>query len=218
MGWARWARVAGIIGGTVMLHELAHALAARRAGGEVREVGVGFGPTLLRRKVGGVDVTLRPLPLGGFAAIDVDRLPPARRVPVLLAGPLANIAAGLLLRRAARVPAPALLPGQTRGIQVGGPLSVLSLLTGADAGGPRQLAAAAGALNLSVGISNLLPLLPLDGGHLAVARMEAAGVRPGAATLFRWLSAAMFGYLVVWALLSDLSRLKQAAPTSPKRG
>lgn len=212
MGWARWARVAGIIGGTVMLHELAHALAARRAGGEVREVGVGFGPVLLRRNVGGVDVTLRPLPLGGFAAIDVDRLPPARRVPVLLAGPLANIAAGLLLRQAARVPAPPLLPGQTGGIQVGGPLSVLALLTGADAGGPRQLAAAAGALNLSVGISNLLPLLPLDGGHLAVARMEAAGIRPGTVSLFRGVSAALFGYLTIWALAADLARLQGVTP------
>ncbi|MDQ7841142.1 MAG: site-2 protease family protein [bacterium] len=218
MGWARWARVAGIIGGTVMLHELAHALAARRAGGEVREVGVGFGPPLLRRKVGGVDVTLRPLPLGGFAAIDVDRLPPARRVPVLLAGPLANIAAGLLLRQAARVPAPVLLPGQTARMQVGGLLSVLALLNSADGGGPRSLAAAAGALNLSVGISNLLPLLPLDGGHLAVARMEAAGFRPGAVSLFRGFSAALFGYLAVWTLVADLARIRQAPPPCPKRG
>lgn len=218
MGWARWARVVGVIGGTVMVHELAHALAARRAGGEVREIGVGFGPTLWRRKIRGVDVTLRPLPLGGFAAIDLDRLPPARRIPVLLAGPLANIAAGLLLRQAARVQAPALLPGQTGGIQVGGLLSVLALLTGADAGGPRQLAAAAGTLNLSVGISNLLPLLPLDGGHLAVARMEAAVVRPRAVSLFRGFSAALFGYLAVWALASDLARVRQATLTGPKRG
>ncbi len=215
MGWARWAKAVGIIGGTVMLHEIAHALAARRAGGEVREVGVGFGPVLLRRNVGGVDVTLRPLPLGGFAAIDIDRLPPARRVPVLLAGPLANIAVGLLLRHAARVPAPPLLPkqtGQTGRIQVGGPLSVLALLAGADRGGPRALAAAAGTVNLSVGISNLLPLLPLDGGHLAVARMEAAGVRPGAVSLLRGLSAALFAWLAIWALVADLVRLRGGTP------
>lgn len=212
MGWARWARVVGVIGATVMVHEIAHAIAARRAGGDVREVGVGFGPVLLRRKVGGVDVTLRPLPLGGFAAIDLDRVPPARRVPVLLAGPAANIAAGLLLRQAARVPAPALLEGQAERMQVGGLLSVLSLLTRADGAGPRSLAAAAGALNLSIGISNLIPLLPLDGGHLAVARMESAGVRPDAVTLFRGLSAALFGWLAVWTLVSDLARLRGESP------
>ncbi len=206
MGWARWAKVAGIIGGTVMLHEIAHALAAKRAGGEVREVGVGFGPVLLRRKLGGVDVTLRPIPLGGFAAIDTDRLPPARRVPVLLAGPLANIAAGLLLRLAARTPAPPLLPGRTGRVQVGGPLSVMALLAGADREGPRSLAAAAGAVNLSVGISNLLPLLPLDGGHLAVAHMEAAGVRSSAVSAFRQTSVALFLWFALRALLSDLTR------------
>ncbi len=205
MGCARWAKVAGIIGGTVMLHEIAHALAAKRAGGEVREVGVGFGPVLLRRKVGGVDVTLRPLPLGGLAAIDIDRLPPARRVPVLLAGPLANIAVGLLLRYAARVPAPPLLPKQAGRIQVGGPLSVLALLARADGEGPRALAAAAGAVNLSVGVANLLPLLPLDGGHLAAARMEAAGARPAAVSAFRQVSAALFLWFALRALLSDLT-------------
>lgn len=228
MGWAKWARVAGVIGGTVMLHELAHALAARRAGGEVREVGIGFGPALWRGKVGGVDVTLRPLPFGGFAAIDLDRLPPARRVPVLLAGPLANIAAGLLLRRIARVSAPAFaehaalpghaaLSGRSGRIQVGGLLSVLALLAGADGGGPRALAAAAGAVNLSVGISNLLPLMPLDGGHLAAARMEATGVRPEAVSLFKGLSAALFAWLAGWALLSDLALAGRSGPTTPAR-
>ena len=226
MGWARWAKAAGIIGGTVMLHELAHALAARRAGGEVCEVGVGFGPALLRRKVGGVDVTLRPLPLGGFAAIDLDHLPPARRIPVLLAGPLANIAAGLMLRRLAGVPAPApaALPGQTGPlgqagrIQVGGLLSVLALLTGADNGGPRALAAAAGTLNLSVGISNLLPLVPLDGGHLAVARMEAAGARPSVVSAFRQTSAALFLWFALRVFLSDLARLRGGELGGPVRG
>ncbi|MBM3470481.1 MAG: hypothetical protein FJX73_06775 [Armatimonadetes bacterium] len=209
MGWARWAKAVGIIGGTVLLHETAHLLAALQTGVAVREVGIGFGPTLARRRARGLDVTLRLLPLGGFAAIDVDQVPPERRVPVLLAGPLANIAAGLLLRYAARVPAPPLLPGRTGRIQVGGPLSVLALLAGADGGGPRALAAAAGAVNLSVGISNLLPLLPLDGGHLAVARMEVAGVQPSAVSAFRQTSAALFLWLVLRALLSDLTRRRR---------
>lgn len=208
MDWGRWAKATGIIGGTVMLHEIAHALAARRAGGEVREVGVGFGPVLLRCKVGGVDVTLRPLPLGGLAAIDIDRLPPARRVSVLLAGPLANITVGLLLRQAARMPAPPLFPGKVGRMEVGGLLSALAMLAGAASGGMRSLAAAAGAVNLSVGISNLLPLLPLDGGHLAVARMESTGARPRAVSLFRGVSAALFVWLAAWATVADLARLR----------
>ncbi len=213
MGWARWARAAGIVGGTVLLHEAAHLLAALRCGVPVREVGLGLGPALARVRVRGIDVTLRPLPLGGLAAVDVDGVAPRRRVPVLLAGPLANIAAGLLLRLAARTPAPPLpqLPGERPGrIQVGGPLSVLALLAGADDGGPRALAAAAGAVNLSVGISNLLPLFPLDGGHLAVAQLEASGARPECVSAFRQASAALFVWIALRALLGDLVR--SAAP------
>ncbi|MDI6771153.1 MAG: site-2 protease family protein [bacterium] len=229
MDWARWARVVGVIGGTVMVHEIAHAIAARRAGGDVREVGVGFGPALLRRKIRGVDVTLRPLPFGGFAALDLDRLPPARRIPVLLAGPLANIAAGLLLRYVARVSAPAsaehaalpghaALSGRSGSIQVGGLLAALAMLTrAADAGLPSLIAAAA-AVNLSVGLSNLLPVMPLDGGHLAAARLEAAGARPSVVSAFRQISAALFLWFALRVLLSDLARLRGGELGGPIRG
>src|SRR5512134_828219 len=107
-----WVQAVGVLAGTVLVHEVAHAIAARRVGGEVREVGIGFGPVLARRRIGGVDVSLRPIPVGGFAAIEVEKLPPRRRLQVLLAGPLANIALGLLLRAVVRPAAPVLLPGQ----------------------------------------------------------------------------------------------------------
>lgn len=199
-----------MLGFTVLLHEVAHALAARRAGGSVREVAVGFGPVLSRRRVADVDVTLRAIPLGGFAAIDVERLPPAVRAPVLLAGPLANIAAGLLLRRLAGRVEPVGLPGQTRPVEMGGILSALALLRRASDGGARTLARAAGDINVSVGLANLLPLVPLDGGHLAAARMESAGVPHGAVQAFRQISAALFLGFALRVFLADLARLRGA--------
>lgn len=209
--WARWGQALGVIGGTVLLHELAHAVAARRVGGEVREVALGFGPPLARARLGAMTVSFRPVPVGGFAAIDVDRLPPARRVPVLLAGPLANVAAGLVLRAVGDRRAPDVLPGQERAVELGGLLAALAMLRRAAGAGPAALARTAGTVNLSVGLANLLPVLPLDGGHLAVARLEAAGVSPAARRWFRRITAGLFLWLAVRVFLADLARLARAS-------
>jgi membrane-associated protease RseP (regulator of RpoE activity) len=200
-----------VLAGTVLVHELAHALAARRAGGTVREVGIGFGPALARWQVGGVTLSLRPVPLGGFAAIEIEDLPPRRRVPVLLAGPLANIAVGLLLRAASRAARPASLPGQTRRVEVGGLVAALAVLTRASASGTRDLARAAADVNLSVGLANLVPLLPLDGGHLALAHLEAAGAGRPLLEAFRRITSAIFLSFALRVLLADLARLRGSA-------
>ena len=207
--WTRWVQALGVIGGTVLLHEVAHAVAARRAGGDVKEVGIGFGPPLARGRIGGVTVTLRPIPLGGFAAIDVDTLPPARRLPVLLAGPFANIIAGLILRWVAQSHEPIRLPGQTRRVEVGGMLSALHMLAHAAAAGPRTLLRTAGDVNLSVGLANLLPMLPLDGGHVAAAHLEAAGAKPSIIVGFRQITAGIFLWFALRVLLADLGRLRR---------
>lgn len=208
MLWKRLAQAVGILGGTVLIHEVAHAIAARRLGGTVREVAVGFGPVLHRLQVRGVDVTIRPIPFGGFAAIDIGRLPPARRAPVLLAGPAANILLGLLLRTVARPHAPVALPGQTRPVEVGGMLAAMAMLMRASDGGAAVLARAAGDVNLSVGLANLLPAIPLDGGHLAALQMEAAGASRGAVAAFRQITAAIFFWMAIRVLLGDLVRLR----------
>ncbi len=215
MSIGRWAQAVGVLAGTVLAHEVAHAVAARRVGGEVRELGIGFGPVLGRRRIGGVDVTLRPIPLGGFAAIDVEKLAPARRLPVLLAGPLANIVAGVLLRAVARPEAPVGLPGQTRTMEVGGILSAIAMLRQASSAGPATLLRAAGDINLSVGLANLLPVMPLDGGHVAAARLEAAGASRAVVALFRQATLGLFLIFALKVLLSDVTRLTQAATREP---
>jgi membrane-associated protease RseP (regulator of RpoE activity) len=204
----RWVTAFGVLAGTVLLHEIAHAVATRRAGGQVREVGVGFGPVLARGRVADTNVTLRAIPIGGFAAVDVESLPPSKRIPVLVAGPLANIVTGLILRRLAGAVEPTALPGQTKTVEVGGLLSALTMLRRASAGGTRTLIRAAGDLNFSVGLANLLPIVPLDGGHIAAARFEAAGLRRETVDAFRRVSAAIFLWVALRVLLSDLSRLQ----------
>lgn len=56
--------------GLVVLHELGHALAARRRGVEVEEFGIGFPPKLWGKKLkNGTLLSINALPLGGFVRL-----------------------------------------------------------------------------------------------------------------------------------------------------
>lgn len=225
--WTRWLRGIGVLAGTVLVHELAHALVALRVGAPVREVAVGFGPRLFSRRLGATTVSLRPILLGGFAAIDMEALPPQRRAPVLLAGPFANLLLGLLLmpRRSALVdPVAAPVyeddaqaadgegPPLPR-VQISGVVGAMALLARVrDAAGLRSMAAQ---INLSVGLTNLLPLMPLDGGHLALAKMEARGVGAAGRDLFRHTTALLFLWLLLQVLAGDLRRLRSGGAPRP---
>jgi len=54
------------IGLVILVHELGHFLAAKRVGVRVEAFSIGFGPPLLRRKVGETEYRLSLLPLGGY--------------------------------------------------------------------------------------------------------------------------------------------------------
>lgn len=204
--WRHLLSAIGVIGATVALHEVAHAVAAARAGGTVKEVGVGFGPPLLRFRVRGLPVVVRALPLGGYAAVDVEQIPPRRRIPMLLAGPLANIVAGLPLLLAFRRHHIE-VPTDGRRVGLTGFLGTLAALASAAAQGPGSLARLAGSINVGLGVMNLLPVYPLDGGHVAMSIMEERGVPRGTRTAFARLTAAAFVLLVQAAMLGDLRRL-----------
>jgi membrane-associated protease RseP (regulator of RpoE activity) len=209
--WRRWLRALAVLSGTVLVHELAHALAAWRAGGRVQEIAVGFGPRLLTYHADGTTLSLRPLLLGGFAAIDLDTLPPQRRAPVLLAGPFANLLLGMLLlpRRVPPVTVDGVAGPRPARVQISGVVGALTMLS--RAAHPEALRFLAAQINLSVGLANLLPLMPLDGGHLALAKMEARGVPAAGRNLFRHATALVFFWLLLQVLASDLRRLRSPA-------
>jgi Zn-dependent protease len=123
-----------MIYGCVLLHELAHALYAERAGLLV------------------LDITL--LPIGGVANMEATLIPPRAEVEIALAGPLANLALGACFITAILVAAAAQPLGLSRFLldSVRDP-SVVGLLM-------YQAAA-----NLVLGLFNLIPAFPLDGGR-----------------------------------------------------
>ncbi len=205
--WQRVSTALGVIGVTVALHEAAHALVAVWLGGKVKEIGVGFGPTLVRAKVGSIPITVRAVPAGGYAAVDVDHLPPRRRIWMLVAGPLANIVAGLVLAPTGLRHPPAVPVAQGRRVGLSGVIGTVSALMQAAEQGPGAVVRLAGAVNVGLGVMNLLPVYPLDGGHVALNVMEARGVSVRARAAFAGITAAAFFWLVQAAVLGDLDQI-----------
>src|ERR671932_657410 len=86
----------------IVVHELGHMLTAKALGVRVPEFGVGFGPPLVKKKIGNTVYSFRIILLGGFAKMagmgDGEQGPdtfPAkalwRRALIISAGPFANI-------------------------------------------------------------------------------------------------------------------------------
>jgi thioredoxin-like negative regulator of GroEL len=80
----------------LVLHELAHALAARSVGWHVSEIVIGFGRELLRFRVGETRVRLRAMPIEGYVVPSPDKIERARVKQALIygAGPFSQ---GLVL-------------------------------------------------------------------------------------------------------------------------
>jgi len=86
----------------IILHEVGHMLTAKAMGVKVTEFGVGFGPPLLKKRLGKTTYSLRIILLGGFvkmAGMNDDEEGPEsynskaawRRALIIFAGPFANL-------------------------------------------------------------------------------------------------------------------------------
>ncbi len=116
-----------IIGALVLVHELGHFFAARRAGVRVHEFGIGFPPRAkVLRSDGETLYTLNWLPIGGFVKLEGEdgdsddprsfgRAPFLTRQLILVAGVVMNLLLAFVIMVIV-----AWIPQQAIGIQVGG--------------------------------------------------------------------------------------------------
>ncbi|MBT9172661.1 MAG: Regulator of sigma-W protease RasP [Syntrophomonadaceae bacterium] len=101
-----WVVVFGML---ILVHELGHFWAARRAGIGVTEFAIGFGPRLFGWQAGETNYSLRLFPLGGFVRLvgenpeesmlegSFQSKPVWQRFAVIAAGPLMNFLLAVLL-------------------------------------------------------------------------------------------------------------------------
>ncbi len=155
-GLGRWLFVAAfgfavLLYASILVHEIAHVLVARRFGLPVRAITLQF--------------------LGGLSEIEREPETPWREFAVAVVGPLTSLGLGGVFALGAT--------------QVSGPpLLDLALI---------QLASA----NLLVGVFNLLPGLPLDGGRILRAAVWALSKRPHLATMVAGWAGRVVAALVV---------------------
>ena len=145
--------------GSVLLHELAHGLVARRRGMQ---------PTSFELTLWGGQTTFTSQPFS-----------PGTSALVAVAGPVTNLVLGLAFWGVSL-----LVPG--------GSLAAWLAWSGAAA-------------NAFVGLFNLLPGLPLDGGQLVEAAVwKATGDRARGAIAAGWAGRVVAAALVLWALLPSV--------------
>ena len=156
LGWA----VAGVLLllGSVFLHELAHALVARRAGLAVSRISVTF--------------------LGGHTTLGTGAARPGASALVAAVGPATNLLIAGVAWAGGRV----------------APAGALAVLLGVTA-----------LVNAFVGVFNLVPGLPLDGGRVLEAAVWAAtGRRDTGTVAAAWAGRLVAVGVVAWSVLPDL--------------
>jgi regulator of sigma E protease len=91
-----------------------------------------------------------------------------------------------------------------------GPLGIAQASGDAARGGPGPVLFLVAVISLQVGILNLFPLAPLDGGHLAILAVEGVARRDLSPTVKTWImnaGAAVIFLLIGLVLYSDISKM-----------
>jgi regulator of sigma E protease len=92
-----------------------------------------------------------------------------------------------------------LIAGREDRCQLGGPIKIAKMAGAAARQGFEWLVGLTAVLSLGIGIFNLFPLLPLDGGHLFVYGVESVTRRP----VPQWFIELLYriGFVAVLALI-----------------
>lgn len=191
-----------ILGLLILIHELGHLAAAKYAKIPIERFSVGFGPRLWGFKKNGTEYWLSIIPLGGYVLPRIDEdaglseFPLFKRIIFCLGGPMANILTALICLSIANsasfginlsfvVTKPLLeVFGMANQIILAIPAlfhhpDKLSGIVGIVALGGHQAGTEVSRLltfsillNVNLGIFNMLPIPPLDGGKIVFYVLE----------------------------------------------
>lgn len=181
----------------ITVHEFGHWSMCHLFGVETPTFSIGFGPTLLEKKIGDTNFILALLPLGGYVEIAGMRQAPVgkeassfitqpfgHKVLIMLGGIIFNILFALIVFMfvgfAPKIPpktfeleeesTPSEQPKKQSGLI--GPVGIINLISRSYDYGMKFYWYILAILSLNLAIFNLLPLPILDGGQLLIQTIE----------------------------------------------
>ncbi len=135
-----------LLGVLVFVHELGHFVVAKLFDVRVERFSLGFGPALLRRRVGETEYVIAALPLGGYVKMlgeipgeelpEPDRArafnykPPWQRIAIALAGPAMNVVLPVFMVAALLMAGIPTLTSSVGAVRPGTPAELAGLLPG----------------------------------------------------------------------------------------
>lgn len=229
-----------LLGTLVFVHELGHFTVAKLFKIKVNEFAIGFGPTILKKQGKKTKYALRLIPLGGFISMEGEEerskkegsfseASIIKRICIVAAGGLVNILIALILYFimiwhyydigiafiAAKdffvsifISLKMLFTGGVTINQMMGPVGISNVV--AKTNGFVDLFYIFSLISLSLGVTNLLPFPPLDGGKIVLLIIEGIRKKPLPEKVEFYLQIGGFAILVILSLFityNDIIRI-----------
>lgn len=201
-------KIAFLLGFLIFIHELGHFLVAKLFKVKVKQFALGFGPTLLKKQGKETSYELKAIPIGGFVNMLGEEEPVEderaynkkarwQRALILLAGGTVNIIFGLLLcliiaismiglkngfaftfelLKATFQSIIELFTGKVHVEQLTGVVGISDMVI--ETSGIIDFSYMLAVISISLGVTNLLPFPPLDGGKILLLIIEAIRRKP----------------------------------------
>lgn len=201
-------KIAFLLGFLIFIHELGHFLVAKLFKVKIKQFAIGFGPTIWKKQGKETSYELKLIPMGGFVnmlgeeePVEDERAYNKKNIPqkiaILLAGGTVNIIFGLLvciiiassilgLKNGIRFTGEflgatfqgigELFTGRIKADQLVGVVGISDMVV--ETNGLRDFIYLMAVISVSLGITNLLPFPPLDGGKIFLLLIEAIRKKP----------------------------------------
>ena len=229
-----------LLGILVIIHEGGHFVVAKLCKIKVNEFSVGFGKTIWSKEYKNTKYSLRIIPLGGFVNMEGEeeyseaegsfsKASFLKKMAIVLAGPVVNIVFGLLIYFILIAVMYDIQIAMSSTIGFMGALfdSVKMLFTGGasvdDLAGPVGVATIVAqttgiadfiylfsVISLSLGITNLLPIPPLDGGKFLIYVIEAIKRKPLKEETSLQIQMLGFAFIIglsIFVMYNDITRI-----------
>lgn len=201
-------KIAFLLGFLIFIHEGGHFLVAKLCKIKVKEFAIGFGPIIWKKQGKETKYVLRLVPLGGFVnllgeeeAVDEEgsfsKARTLKKIGILLAGGMVNIIFGLVVyfivisamttiqagleltlefAKTALVSVKDLFTGNVGVDQLTGPVGISEVVV--QTKNILQFVYILAVISFSLGVTNLLPIPPLDGGKILLVIIEGITKKP----------------------------------------